>query len=121
MPTYSIKCGVCGKHDTFIAKVDDRNNTPMCCGSQTERTLDTPMVSFWTGWKGFHLTDGKNGGAGTFIESSDQFNRYLRENNKLCGEEGAREAEIQSANRLAEEDRKLDAAVEQAVLTHHNK
>ncbi len=115
MPSYSIRCNACGTHSTFIAKVDDRNNTPMCCEQQTERLLDTPMVGAqtWTGWKGTHMPDG------TWIESGSSYEAYLKKHNKIPESEGIREAEIQSANRKAADDKALTAAVEQAVRQHN--
>lgn len=116
MPTYSCRCNQCGRRDTFISKVDDRNNTPTCCDAPTERLLDTPMVGAqtWTGHKAVQMTDG------TWIESGASYEKYLKQNNKIPASEGQREAEIQQANKLATDEKKLDAAVERAVLTHTN-
>jgi predicted nucleic acid-binding Zn ribbon protein len=122
MPLYSSRCQECGSSHTYVRKVAERNDTPLCCGVQTAKTLDTPMVSAmaWTGHKGVFMPDGQNGGKGTFIESGADYHKYLRDNNKIPASEGAREAEIQKGNREAEHDKVRREAVIAAVQQHCN-
>lgn len=44
MPTYSSRCSKCGSEKDYFAKVADRNETPVCCATPTERMLTAAMV-----------------------------------------------------------------------------
>ena len=121
MPTYSVKCEKCGAADDFISRIANRDDTPYCCGQKTTRQIVAAQISagMWTGHKGFHMPDGRGqDGVGTWIESGDAYHRYLKDNNKIPASEGVREVELKKASRVKEEDRKLTAAVEKAVLSH---
>lgn len=120
MPTYASKCQKCGQEHEFVTRVANRDDTPVCCGEKTTRVLATPMIAatLFTGHQAFLMEDGKNGGKGTWIETSQDYHRYLKENRKIPASEGKREAEIKADQRKKEEDRKLTAAVEKAVLSH---
>lgn len=120
MPTYASKCQKCGQEHEFVTRVANRDDTPVCCGEKTTRVLATPMIAatLFTGHQAFLMEDGKNGGKGTWIETSQDYHRYLKENRKIPVSEGKREAEIKADQRKKEEDRKLTAAVEKAVLSH---
>ena len=82
--------------------------------------LDTPMVSAmtWTGHQGFHAPDGVNG-VGTWIESGSDYKKYMDKNGLVPASEGEQEVKIQSANKEAESDRKLNEAVLTAYRTHN--
>lgn len=120
MPIYTSKCSVCNKSQDYFRKIDDRADTPECCGKKTAKSLDTPMVSamIWTGWKGVHMPDGKNGGQGTWIEDGAQYKKYIKQNNYLVGDEGQQEASIQRRNIEARQDKKLEQDVIKAVQIH---
>jgi putative FmdB family regulatory protein len=46
MPYYTFKCSVCGVEWVEKRSIEDRDNTPKCCGEQqTERQLDAPFVA----------------------------------------------------------------------------
>lgn len=114
MPTYSAVCNCCGKSQSYVRKIADRNDTPICCNEQTQRQIDSPQISamVWTGHKGLHMTDGK------WIESGTDFKKYARDKNLIPAHEGYQEAERAVAYREAEADRKLDKAVESAIIQH---
>lgn len=120
MPTYVSKCGACGQEHEFVTRIANRDETPVCCGEPTTRILVTPMIAatLFSGHAGFLMEDGKNDGKGTWIETSQDYHRYLKDNNKIPVSEGKREAEIKAERRKKEEDRKLTAAVEKAVLSN---
>lgn len=44
MPTYTAKCDDCGTVRDYVSKVDQRDNTPACCGQAMTRQLTAPMV-----------------------------------------------------------------------------
>ncbi len=45
MPFYTALCIHCGTEHSYLRKIDDRNDTPVCCGEKTEKLLDNPMVT----------------------------------------------------------------------------
>lgn len=110
MPLYSSYCPTCRKTQTYFQTVANRANTPICCDGQTTKTLDSPMVGAlgFTGHKGFIAN-------GQWIESGADYKKFLEKNNYIPASEGHREAEIQRENRAKLDDKKLEAAVVQAV------
>lgn len=79
--------------------------------------LTAPAISAmaFTGHKGFHMPDGKHGGKGTWIESGQDYKKYLKENNKLPASEGAAESRLQKRNVEAADNKKRREAVIKAV------
>lgn len=110
MPLYSSRCEKCGKSETYFQTVSNRANTPICCETQMLKTLDTPMVGAmsFTGHKGF-VADGK------WIDSGADYKNFMKKNNYIPASEGHREAEIQRENHAKRDDKKLEAAVVEAV------
>ena len=117
MPTYSSKCNACGSKYEYIRTISTRNDTPVCCEASTEKTLDTPMVSAmaFTGHKGFFLPTAENNGRGTWIESGSQYNKYIRENNLMVGDEAKQEQERKSTQRAETVKKERRATVEAVV------
>jgi predicted nucleic acid-binding Zn ribbon protein len=121
MPTYSSYCHECGTDHEYFRKMADALDTPECCGVKTEKNLNAmPQISAmaFTGHKGFHAMDGKNGGKGTWIETGADYKRYIKDNNKLVGDEGIQEAEHQRKNIQAADKKARRAAVVKAVEQH---
>lgn len=118
MPLYSSRCEACGSPYTYYQTVANRANTPLCCNAPTTKTPDAPMVaaSVWTGHKGF--TAYNRNGSHLWIESGQDYSKFLKANDFIPESEGKREAEIKAAHREAAEDQKLAAAVETAVMAH---
>jgi len=116
MPTYVAHCSNCGAEHDYIRSIANRNDTPICCGVPTVKGLTTPAISAmtFTGHKGFHMPDGKNG-KGTWIESGQDYKRYLRENNKIPASEAEAEARIQRKHAEAADNKKRREAVIKAV------
>lgn len=79
--------------------------------------LTAPAISAmaFTGHKGFHMPDGQHGGKGTWIESGQDYKKYLKEHNKLPASEGAAEARLQKRNADAADNKKRRQAVIKAV------
>ena len=111
MPMYSSKCEKCGTSHTYFQVIANRADTPLCCDAKTFKTLDTPMVGAmaFTGHQGF-VADGK------WIEDGATYKKFMDKNKYIPASEGHREAEIQRDNRAKLDDKKLEAAVTQAVL-----
>ena len=116
MPVYSARCEECGSTQAYFKKVADRADTPLCHAKPMTKTLDTPMVSAmaFSGHKGFNLP----GPEGKWIEDGATYKKFLKDNNFIPESEGAREADIQRTNREAADDKKLDAVVTEAFLSH---
>lgn len=110
MPMYSSKCSKCGKAETYFQTIANRANTPICCEEPMMKMLDKPMVGAmaWTGHQGF-VADGK------WIDSGAEYKKFLDKNNFIPASEGHREAEIQRENHAKADDKKLEAAVVEAV------
>jgi hypothetical protein len=45
MPTYLARCATCGTEQDFIARIANRDDTPLCCEAKTERVFVAPMVA----------------------------------------------------------------------------
>jgi len=120
MPTYVAHCPSCDTQYDYIRSISNRNDTPVCCGAPTIKGLTAPAISAmaFTGHKGFHMPDGKHGGKGTWIESGQDYKRYLRENNKMPASEAEAEAKIQRKNAEAADNKKRREAVIKAVEKH---
>ena len=123
MPTYVERCKHCGHQQDYIRTVSRMEETDSHCDAPMERQgawAIAPMVSagVWTGHKGAFMPDGKNGGRGTWVESAQDWHKYMKQNNKAPADEAAQEARIQKANKEAADDKALTKAVEQAVQKH---
>lgn len=108
MPLYTAQCHVCGEKQTYMKRVDDRYDTPDCCGVQTTKAIDLVEVGamVFTEHKGFHMPDGKHGGKGTFIGSGQEYKKYLKDNNKMPSHEAHAEAERQRKYKTEAADKK---------------
>lgn len=117
MPTYRCRCEVCESEQDFVRTISTRDDTPECCGQKTARIPVAPQVSamLWTGHNAFLMEDGKNGGKGTWIETAQDYKKYLRDNNKIPVSEGRAHAEAKAKERTAREEAALTKAVEQAA------
>lgn len=46
MPMYDARCNICGKVHEYFTKVNDRERTPVCCETPTERILTKGPMGF---------------------------------------------------------------------------
>ena len=117
MPTYVSHCSSCDTRYDYIRRIADREQTPECCGAPTIKGLTTPAISAmaFTGHRGFYMPDGKNGGRGSWIESGQDYKKYLRDNNKIPSSEAASEAALQKKNAEVADNKKRREAVIKAV------
>jgi len=121
MPTYSSKCLECGEAHTYIRKIADREDTPVCCGVATTKTLDAPQIGAmsWTGWNGFEAT-GREGDK-TYIESGAGLKKWMDKNNYVPASEGNQEAVIKRTDADKAAKRKLREDVTRVVNSAFNK
>lgn len=113
MPMYSSVCRECGAQHSYVRRIAERNDTPLCHGRPTDKVLDTPMVQATFGaTKGAYMHQ-----TGEYVEGT-QMHDYYRKHNLISTTEGNREADLQRANRAAEHDKVRRKAAEEAVRTH---
>jgi len=91
MPTYTAHCATCDTHIDFVRKVDERDNTPECCGKKSTRVLAAPMIP------AMGLVDHYKvqGGDGKTYYGADAYKKYLKANDLLPASELKGEAEYQ--------------------------
>ncbi len=109
MPTYSAHCDICGSKHTYFSKIDNRNITPVCCGSPTSRSLDTPMIQAQT------ISGLIQDGNGNVFEGKNQFEKHMRDNDLISASESFAESKIQKENRIAEKKKEIRNSVEKIV------
>lgn len=120
MPTYVAICPHCESEADFIRKVDDRDDTPLCCGAKMVRqgawyvAPDISAMAF-TGHKGMVVHEN---GQAKWLETGADYKRFIKENNKLVGEEAVQEAEHQRKNIQAADKKARRQAVIEAVKKH---
>jgi hypothetical protein len=105
---YEAQCKKCKKVHEFMATVAERNNTPMCCGKQTERVILTPPEVGAMNWgreKSVTMPDG------TFIETGSEYKKYLKDHNKVPVSEGIPHAERVRKRKKKELKEKLHKTV----------
>lgn len=79
MPVYLAECGICGKQQDYVASVEDRANTPMCCGAQTQKILTAARVTAdITPY--FTVAADKETGRCQHIRSRKQHREFLKRN-----------------------------------------
>lgn len=104
MAVYASICHHCHREHEYVQRIADRDNTPECCGTKTERILVAPMVSasIWTGHAGF--TAHKEDGTPVFIESGTAYKKFLSDNNYMPASEA--HAHADSSKERIKADRK---------------
>ena len=112
MPTYTAKCHSCGTGHTYIRKVEDRADTPVCCGVNAEKQLDTPQIGALAGSVQF-VADAY--GKQQWIETGTDLKRFMKENKLVTPGEGEERAVDARRNREIETDKKLDQAIDKAI------
>lgn len=89
MPTYQALCAKCNTHHDFFRKIDERDDTPVCCGEKTDRVLVAPMLQAVT------ITQAIVGGDGNTYYGRNEYDRYLKKNGLVVHSEMKGEAEYQ--------------------------
>lgn len=106
MPMYRIKCDACGKREMMFRKVDERNDTPLCCKEPMVRLLEAPAVRGDLGGYSCPIT-------GDWIEGRRAHEENLAKHGCRVMETG--EAEGHARNRKSEDDALADAVAETAA------
>lgn len=44
MPLYDIECSMCGKRDTMVRCIAERDDLPLCCGEKMNRVISAPFI-----------------------------------------------------------------------------
>lgn len=93
---YSSICDACGTSHSYVRSVAERNQTPVCCGAPTRKTIDAPMVSAMA-FAGTHkgTVAYANDGTPVHLDSGTEVKRYMRDNDKVSESEGVSEAALQ--------------------------
>ena len=115
MPTYSARCKKCGNEQDFIAKVADRDNTPLCCKKPMERFIVPPMICAIGISDHFSMKspiDGKP------IYGRSEYLKLVKEHNILPSSDLAGEAEHRMKAIKAENKAERVATIEKAIATN---
>lgn len=86
MPFYSSVCLACGKTHSYVSKIADRANTPICCNQQTEKILDAPNICAQTISGIIYSSDGYQ------HEGRSAFEKHLQKNDLIHGSDAKSEA-----------------------------
>lgn len=113
MPTYVSICHICDTKHDYFRTIENRNNTPECCGVKTEKIIVPPMIGAmsWVGHKGVEVN-------GKYIETGAEYKKYMNENRLIPESEANSEATYQRKQREKTDDAHLNASVERAIHQH---
>ena len=108
MPVYDAVCRICRKEHTYYQTVDNRHQTPECCGQKTEKViLNAPVGRVET----IFYTSPIDGRPITTKQAREE---DLRRNN--CRPwEGLEQEKKEAARRAEYEEQKQDAKIEKAI------
>lgn len=114
MPKYEAACLKCGKYHEYISRVANCAETPICCGTPTQKVIFTPPMGIVdiAPWDAYESPS-----TGKMITSKAERNADMKASNTRPWE--GMETERQEAARIkayeeAENDKKLDVAVRTA-------
>ena len=120
MPVYEAKCHECGTVHSYYQTVDNRHETPECCGAKTEKVILNAPVGrveniFYTS-----PIDGRP------ITTKQERIEDLKRNNSRPWEgmeQERKEAQRRAAYEEQKQDAKLEKAIEQTIkeLPDHKK
>lgn len=117
MPMYSAKCDVCNTTHSYVRRIADRNETPVCCGVAMLKVLDTPQLgALSTRCSGGFVAQATD--EPTWLESGTDVKRYMKDNSLVTSEEGKERASDAVRNREINLDRALDQAIDKARRIH---
>ncbi len=114
MPKYESLCNECGAEFEYITTISDRNNTPICCGKNTEKRIFTAPLGQvdYQPWEAY-----ESPASGKIITSKRERMEDMKRTNTRQYEgleQEKKEADRKNAYIDAENDKKLDATIEQA-------
>ena len=111
MPEYEAVCLTCGKYHTYIARMKDAFDTPLCCNVKTDkRILTAPMgIMDYQPWERYESPS-----SGKLITSKAERNADFKATNSRPWE-GIEQEEKEVARNKAYEDDKMDKKVDSSV------
>lgn len=112
MPIYESFCDVCQSKNTYYAKVDDRYDTPECCGSKTHKAIFTPPMGVPDIEPYQSPIDGR-----VIHSRSDRRDDFERHQCRPWEgiEQEKKEAAARSKEIEARQDKKLDEAIHKSI------
>ena len=113
MPTYQSRCKHCDSLIDFVRKIDERDDTPICCGEKTSRQLVTPMIPAM-GIADHYRIDSTSGR--TFY-GAGEYKKYLKDNDLLPTSELAGEAKHQRTQNERARREKIREDVTKVIST----
>ena len=115
MPTYVFRCPACLDEGTFLRKVDDRDDTPLCeaDGTKTDRVFTAAMVPRMGIADHYKIESG----SGTFYGAGD-YKKYLKANGLAPSSDLAGEVEHQKKQTEAKVKEQRRTELRKIVAEH---
>lgn len=116
MPTYTAKCEVCGHEQDYIARVQDRENTPICqvCEGDMYKIVTATMVTAMGIADNYQVVspiDGKT------LYGRSQYYAHMKEHNVVPMSEMQGQAEHAQKQIAADEAKQRKQSIERTVNT----
>jgi hypothetical protein len=115
MPTYSARCTKCGQEQDYIARIANRDDTPVCCDVKTERFITgtmLPAMGISDHYKVVSPIDGST------LYGRSEYNAHLKKHNVLPQSELQGEAERQKKYADAKEKSARRETIRKAIAQH---
>ena len=110
MPIYESICNKCGTAHEYIRQASDCYNTPECCGEKTQKVILTAPVGYVHSVSYTSPIDGRP------ITTKQARIEDMKRNNCRPWEGMEQETKV-AQQRKAEEEKKEDARLEEAVVS----
>lgn len=115
MPTYSARCAKCGTEHDFIARIADRDKTPLCCDAKTERFITPTMLPAMGLSDHYQIVspiDGKT------LYGKSEYDAHLKKHNVLPESEMKGESERRKKEADAKDKAARRETIRQAFKQH---
>lgn len=109
MATYEAHCKHCDTYIEYVRRIDDRDDTPVCCDDKTSRVLSAPMIPAMGIADHYQIqaSDGRT------YYGRHEYEKYLKANDLVPASEIKGEAAYQKAESKKKTRRELRAELEQ--------
>lgn len=108
MASYTAHCAKCDTLIDFYRRIDDRDNTPECCGASTTRLIAAPMIPQMGLADHYKIVTG----SGQVCYGKHDYQKYLDKNGLVPQSEIKGEAQYQRA----ESEKKRRSEVRKDVI-----
>jgi hypothetical protein len=115
MPTYSARCAKCGNEKDFIARISERDDTPLCCDAKTARFITPtmlPAMGISDHYRIVSPIDGKT------LYGKSQYDAHLKKHNVLPESEMKGEAERQKKYAVEKDSAARKETIRKAIIQH---